>query len=1122
MAKKAFMVCCGLLLLIRQLPTFAQTGTGLLATYYNGTDFQTKVASRTDPTVNFSWGNGAPFSGVNTDSFSVRWEGQIQPLYNETYTFYLSSDNGRRVWINDQLIIDQWINNWDITYSGQITLKANQKYDIRIEYFEAVGGANIKFEWSSPSQTRQIVPQSQLFFATQYGSGLSADYYNGLNFENKILTRTDATINFDWVRTAPGTGIHADTFSIRWTGYILPRYSENYTFYINSDNGRRVWINGVLIIDQWIDNWGITYSGQITLNANQLYEIKVEYFESYGDAFAKLEWASSSQAREIVPQSQLFPINVTAPWQMKQAKLMTSYASQVSPTNALPEYPRPQLQRPDWLNLNGVWQYKKGTAGEALPTGNLPLSILVPYPVESALSGIMEHSSRLWYKRKFTVPANWSSKKILLNFGAVDWETEVFVNNQSVGTHRGGYDAFSYDITPYLNPSGTQTLTVRVYDPTDETGDGYQPIGKQTVTPGGIFYTATSGIWQTVWLEPVNNSASISDIKITPDVDNSQLKLIVNVNGSTSGLTVTAKAKNGTTVTGAITGGPNTTLTISIPGAHLWSPADPFLYDLSVTLNSGTTVLDSIGSYFGMRKVSLGSSDGFRKIFLNNQPLFLKGPLDQGFWPDGIYTAPTDEALKNDLLNTKNLGFNMTRKHIKVEPARWFYWADKLGLVVLQDMPSLRAYQNPSADAPPIFQNELTQLINKSYNYPSICMWIVFNEGWGQHNTEALTQYVMGMDPSRLVNAASGWTHYNVGHLWDTHAYPNPGYEVNSTKAVICGEYGGVGLSVAGHVYPDSPENEFSYFRAFSGEEVLYEFKKYAYYLDDYGKTHGMCGAVYTELADQEGEINGFYTYDRKILKVDQAGMAAANAIPGQRLTYTTILATSAITAQTWKYTTTAPAGNWYAETFSDVAWPLGGAPFGTLAPSNTSWTSTDIWLRKTFNPGNLSAAQIKNLVFKMFHDEETEVYINGIYAGKTRQFVTEYVHVPLFDAALNAIRPNANNTIAVHCKQTSGGQKIDVGIDLVGTLTLAPVAAKAEDPASETFVLYPNPADKQLNIRSAQPVSGIIRILNMAGKQVMMIKASSQTIDISKLPAGVYTLQYMHDSKVETRQFVK
>lgn len=1042
-----------LALLICQLSLSAQTGTGLLATYYNGLDFQSKVLSRTDATVNFDWGYGSPGTGISTDSFSARWEGQIQPLFNETYTFYLTTDNGRRLWINDQLVIDKWVNDWDVTYTGQITLKANQKYDIRIEYFEAYGSASAKFEWSSASQPRQIVPQTQLYFPTTFGSGLTADYYNGLNFNNKVLTRTDPAINFNWGTGAPGAGVRADSFSTRWTGYILPRYSQNYTFYITSDNGRRVWINGVLLIDQWINNWDVTYSGQITLNANQLYEIKVEYFEDYGGANAKLEWSSASQTREVIPQSQLFPSGIAAPWEKKQAVLMTDYASQVSPSNALPEYPRPQLQRTEWLNLNGVWQYKKGSAGEALPTGNLPQSILVPYPVESALSGIMEHSSRMWYKKKFTIPANWNGKKILLNFGAVDWETEVFVNNQSIGIHRGGYDAFSFDITPYLNPQGAQTITVRVYDPTDESSTGYQPIGKQTVTPNGIFYTANSGIWQTVWLEPVNNTSSIADMKITPDVDNSQLKLTVNVSGNTSGVTVTARVKNGTIVSGS----PNTPLVVPVPGAHLWSPDDPFLYDLSVTLSSGTTVLDSISSYFGMRKISLGTSDGFKKIFLNNQPLFLKGPLDQGFWPDGIYTAPTDEALKNDLVNTKALGFNMVRKHIKVEPARWFYWADKLGIVVLQDMPSLRAYVEPSEAAKPIFQNELTQLINKSYNYPSIGMWIVFNEGWGQHNTEALTNYVMGLDPGRLVNAASGWTRYDVGHVWDSHAYPNPGYDNSSTKAVICGEYGGVGLTIPGHTW--SP-NEFFYFRANSAEEVLYEFKKYAYYLNDFEKTHGMCASVYTELADQEFEINGFYTYDRKILKVDQAGMAAANAIPGRALTYTTILSTSAVSAQSWKYTTSAPASNWYTEGFSDAAWSSGNAPFGTLNPSNTSWTTSDIWLRKTFNPGNLTAAQIRNLVFKMFHDEETEVYINGVFAGKTRQFVREYVHVPLYDAALNAIRPNANNVIAVHCKQTTGGQKIDVGIDLVGNLLLS-TEAVVKKPTIETFTLYPNPVNK-------------------------------------------------------------
>ncbi|MFD2146581.1 glycoside hydrolase family 2 protein [Mucilaginibacter antarcticus] len=388
---------------------------------------------------------------------------------------------------------------------------------------------------------------------------------------------------------------------------------------------------------------------------------------------------------------------------------MSKFAKDVNPANVLPEYPRPQLVRKDWLNLNGLWQFQPGTAGGTEPQGKLSRTILVPFPVESALSGVMEHHDRLWYRRNFTVPSGWKGKQIMLNFGAVDYESEVFVNGKRVGVHKGGYDPFSFNITSAIKSDGKQELTVRVYDPTD---NGGQPRGKQTLNPQGIMYQAVTGIWQTVWLEPLSSGVCIGNIKIVPDVDHSAVKLTVTTWGNIRGTDVAVKIKDGSNVIKTITIKPNVETSIAVDNPKLWSPDSPFLYNLDIALNKGTANVDAISSYFGMRKISVEQEGEFKKLYLNNKFLFQLGPLDQGFWPDGGYTAPTDEALRYDLEMIKKFGFNMVRKHIKVEPYRWYYWADKLGLLVWQDMPSPNSY---TAKVPPVdtaeFRSELNRMI---------------------------------------------------------------------------------------------------------------------------------------------------------------------------------------------------------------------------------------------------------------------------------------------------------------------------------------------------------------------------------------------------------------------------
>ena len=439
-------------------------------------------------------------------------------------------------------------------------------------------------------------------------------------------------------------------------------------------------------------------------------------------------------------------------WQPKKAALMSKFSKDVDPEHVLAEYPRPQLVRSNWLNLNGLWQYQPASGkSEALPKGNLSSAILVPFPVESALSGVMEHHESIWYKRKFKVPDNWKGEQVLLHFGAVDYESEVFINGKSFGIHTGGYDPFSYDITKALKGSGDQDIAVRVFDPTD---NGGFPRGKQTLNPQGIMYTSATGIWQTVWLEPVPKT-SISNIKIVPDIDKSVVKLLVSSSVNAQNLNVNIQVKDNGKVVQTITGKANEEISVPIANAKLWSPDSPFLYDLVISLAQGAKKVDAIESYFGMRKISIGTEDGFKKMFLNNKFLFQIGPLDQGFWPDGGYTAPTDAALKYDLQMIKNFGFNMVRKHIKVEPYRWYYWADKLGLLVWQDMPSPNSY---TEKVPPVdtaaFASELQRLVETHWNSPSIVSWVIFNESQAQHNTPGLVKKVYALDSTRLINQA--------------------------------------------------------------------------------------------------------------------------------------------------------------------------------------------------------------------------------------------------------------------------------------------------------------------------------------------------------------------------------
>jgi Glycosyl hydrolases family 2, sugar binding domain/Glycosyl hydrolases family 2, TIM barrel domain/Glycosyl hydrolases family 2 len=715
-------------------------------------------------------------------------------------------------------------------------------------------------------------------------------------------------------------------------------------------------------------------------------------------------------------------------WQPKKAPLMTRYAKDVSPDNVLPEYPRPQMVRNDWMNLNGLWEYQPGTwENERLPKGNLKQTILVPFAVESALSGVMEHHEYIWYKRAFTTPATWAGKKLLLHFGAVDYQCEVFVNGKSAGKHSGGYDPFSMDITGLLVP-GEQTLLVKVWDPTVKEGF---PRGKQTLNPEGIMYTSVTGIWQTVWLEPVAQQ-SIADFKMTPDIDHSQLHLTVNATAGRN-ITYTAVVKDGSKVVATVTGTPFTPIDIKIKDQKLWSPTNPFLYDMTITLKDAGKTVDVVDTYFGMRKISLGNDGGYQKLMLNNKFLFQYGPLDQGYWPDGLYTAPTDAALRSDIEMIKKLGFNMVRKHIKVEPYRWYYWCDKLGLLVWQDMPSPNSYTfgTPPPDKEE-FTQELTRMIETHINTPSIVMWVLFNENQAKHDVKKYVTLIKGLDPSRLVNENSGGTLENVGDVTDIHAYPPPGCPTSPDKATACGEFGGIGFQPTDHLW--NPNDLMQYVTVKDEKDYLKMYTDFTEMLKEFKTNQGLSAAVYTEISDVEIELNGMMTYDR-VLKADANAIAKANqgVINGHSYSYS-LVPTAEKQDVTWSYTTDKPAAGWFATNFNDASWKKGPGGFGTKdtpgAMVGTEWNTGEIWLRREFTLGNLSAAELKDLVLRISHDDECTVYINGVKAADLGWFTSAYTDVKLSAEAMALLKPG-KNMLAIYCVQHQGGQFIDAGFSI-------------------------------------------------------------------------------------------
>jgi beta-galactosidase/beta-glucuronidase len=596
-----------------------------------------------------------------------------------------------------------------------------------------------------------------------------------------------------------------------------------------------------------------------------------------------------SMKKKFITTALLFcAVCVSAQWKPAGDKIKTKWADAIDPQNVWPEYPRPILERTDWLNLNGLWDYAILPAGKAEPT-LFDGKILVPFPVESSLSGVQKDvgkDSELWYKRTFTVPSAWKGRNVILHFGAVDWKADVFLNDVKIGSHTGGYTPFSFDLTPFLAPSGSQKLVVRVWDGTDT---GFQPRGKQVSKPEGIWYTAVTGIWQTVWLEPVN-AQHIVAVNTVPDIDKNSLKVEVKSARATASDIVWVKVLDGSKVVAEAKAAASQPLELYIPDAKLWSPESPFLYDMEISLLAGGKVLDKAKSYCAMRKISYKKDEkGIYRFQLNNKNCFHFGPLDQGWWPDGLYTAPTDEALAYDIQKTKDFGFNMIRKHVKVEPARWYTHCDRLGILVWQDMPSgdrtpqwqMHTYFNGrellrSPESEANFRKEWQEIIDCLRPYPSIAVWVPFNEAWGQFKTPEITQWTKLYDPSRLVNPASGGNFYhNTGDILDLHNYPGPDmYLIDAERVTVLGEYGGIGMPLQGHLW--QTDRNWGYVKFNNSDEVTAEYVKFALQLKDLVK-RGFSGAVYTQTTDVEGEVNGLMTYDRKVIKLDEQKVREIN-----------------------------------------------------------------------------------------------------------------------------------------------------------------------------------------------------------------------------------------------------
>ena len=575
-------------------------------------------------------------------------------------------------------------------------------------------------------------------------------------------------------------------------------------------------------------------------------------------------------------------------WAPKGNKIKTKWGINLDINNIWNEYPRPQLERKDWINLNGPWLYSITEEWSNKPSKADGI-ILIPFPIESSLSGVMKNITKediIWYEKDIEIPLNWSDKNILLNFGAVDWKCIIYINDIKVGEHTGGFSAFNFDITNYLR-KGINKLIVKVIDPTNQ---GYQPRGKQVLNPKQIYYTAISGIWQTVWLEPVNKDY-IKNLEINNDFDNKEIKINFKLNSQKRlpiSLSLEYKGQNIKKVKGI--SNDNITINLENNDFHPWSTYDPNIYTIKAELfNEKNQLIDSIESYTTIRKIEQRKDEnGYYRIYLNNKKIFNMGVLDQGYWPDGLYTPPSEEAMIYDINKLKELGFNTIRKHVKIEPYRYYYYCDKIGMLIWQDMPSGDQGKNirkqykldkgtdrrRSKASIETYYKEWGEIIDNLKFFQCIIIWIPFNEAWGQFDTEKVANFTIKKDSTRLLNVASGGNHRKGGNIFDLHHYPEPSQSmIYKDEINVIGEYGGLGLEICNHTWK---KNNWGYVKLKSKEEVT---EKYVEFIDEIINLtkNGTSAAIYTQTTDVEIEINGLITYDRAEMKIDEEKIKEAN-----------------------------------------------------------------------------------------------------------------------------------------------------------------------------------------------------------------------------------------------------
>ena len=721
-------------------------------------------------------------------------------------------------------------------------------------------------------------------------------------------------------------------------------------------------------------------------------------------------------------------------WQPVGDKIKSRWAKNVNVSNAWQEYPRPQLVRVDWQNLNGLWDYAIQLKGGKAPNV-FQGKILVPFCVESSLSGVgkpLTPDDELWYKTKFKVPSKWDGKKIKLHFGAVDWQSSIFVNGKLAGEHTGGSDPFSIDISAYIKPSDNE-LVVKVWDPTDS---GIQARGKQVLKPFGFWYTAVSGIWQTVWMEPVN-ATSIERIIPEADIDKGLLNLRSVLSDPSGNEKINIKVFYKGSQVKELSVPYQENIPIKLPGAKLWSPQTPDLYQVQIELSRNNKLLDKAKSYFAMRKISMGNDEhGTLRMLLNNEPLFQWGVLDQGWWPESLLTPPTAEAMLYDMQVVKSMGFNMIRKHIKVEPARYYYQADSLGLLLWQDMPSgfnkindpeqhvkfdAEKDWNRSKESGIQFEKEWKSIMDNLKFFASIVVWVPFNEGWGQYDTKRVVEWTEKYDTTRLVDGTSGWTDRKVGDMYDAHQYPGPSIEPgvqNPGRTMVLGEFGGLGWPIEDHLWNKNSKN-WGYRTYFTQERYLEEYSKLINNLHPL-ITRGLSSAIYTQTTDVELEVNGLMTYDREIIKlpVERALKLHSPLYNEPKSKPEFLISDSEISASKLNISFQQPSSGWnlhnpFDEKFESFTGPL------KLKKGQSVWA-----VNSFIRPEN-----IKNLAMKLYAQGDLTIYLNGQIIYKNEKILTKRHYDELNILEHSKYLKDGKNVIGLELKNAEADSDFDFGL---------------------------------------------------------------------------------------------